>query len=322
MSRTADDQSSASRPLVVIVGPTASGKTELSLRLAERFDGEIVNADSRQVFRGMDIGTAKPTIEERRRVPHHLIDVVDPDEPLGLQSYLELAHEALNDVWSRGKLPFVVGGTGQYVWALVEGWQVPRVPPQPKLRSELQARADREGLDGLYLELKALDPVAAATVDCKNIRRLVRALEVAKVRGASGEDTVRRVAPDWDIRTFGIDIPRDELYRRIDTRVEVMLYGGLIEEVRQLRQADYDNAFAMTGIGYRDVIAHLDGIHSLDVVAEKMRADTHRLARTQYGWFRREDQRIRWMAPQRAFDEIAFAIAAMPCDVDAGRAAR
>jgi tRNA dimethylallyltransferase len=306
------------RPLVVIVGATASGKTELALRLAERFDGEIVNADSRQVFRGMDVGTAKPSADDLRRIPHHLINVVNPDETLGLQRYLDLAHVALNDIWGRGKLPFLVGGTGQYVWALVEGWRVPRVPPRPELRSALEAQAERDGLTTLYAQLEAIDPVAAGRVDRKNIRRLVRAIEVATTQGPSSGDAVRRSAPQWETRVFGIDVPRDELYRRIDERAEAMLYGGLLNEVRHLRQAGYGNAFAMTGIGYREVNAYLDGVRSLDAVTEKMKADTHRLARTQDGWFRRDDPRIKWLVPARAYEEAGSDIEALVAPLDAG----
>ena len=296
------------RPLVAIVGATASGKSGLALALAERFDGEIVNADSRQVFRGMDIATAKPTAAERARVPHHLIDIVDPDEALGLVRYLDLAQAALDDIWSRGRVPFLTGGTGQYVWALVEGWQVPRIPPEPVLRAELEERAAREGLESLYGELRERDPLAAERVDQKNIRRLVRALEVAILRGPTEPDAVRSVPPDWQTRIFGIDVERDELYARIDRRVEAMLAAGLVDEVRGLRAAGYGDAFAMTGIGYREVSAYLDSAMSIEAVAEKMKVATHRLARTQFGWFRRDDPRIHWYAPglahERAGDDI------------------
>ncbi len=310
------------RPLVAVVGPTASGKTDLALRLAERFDGEIVGADSRQVFMGMDIGTAKPAPEQRRGVPHHLIDVVKPDETLGLQRYLDLALRALDDIWARGKLPLLVGGTGQYVWALLDGWSVPRVPPQPQLRAELAARAERDGLGALQRELAALDPEAAGRVDQKNLRRLVRAIEVATVRGLANATVSRRLPPAWHTVVLGIDMPREALYERIDARVEAMLCGGLVDEVRRLRLDGYGGAFAMTGIGYREVCAHLDGQRPLDAVADKMRAATHRLARTQYGWFRRGDPRIRWLAPERAFDEAVAIIETALSAAVAERASR
>ncbi len=309
-------------PLVAIVGATASGKSGLALALAERFGGEIVNADSRQVFRGMDIGTAKPTAAERARVPHHLIDIVNPDEALGLVRYLDLAQAALEEIWSRGRLPFLVGGTGQYVWALVEGWQVPRVPPEPVLRAELEERAAHDGLEALYGELRERDPLAAERVDRKNIRRLVRALEVAILRGSTEPGAVRGVPPDWRTRIVGIEMERAALYGRIDRRVEAMLAAGLVEEVGALRAAGYGDAFAMTGIGYREASAYLDGAMSIEAVGEKMKASTHRLARTQSGWFRRGDWRIHWLAPEAAYDGAAEEILKLPRCFSGGKVAR
>ena len=166
------------RKLVAIVGPTATGKTALAVAIARTLDGEIVGADSRQVYRHMDIGTAKPTPEERSLAPHHLIDVVSLDQEFSLAQYLELAVAVLEDVWSRGKQPLLVGGSGQYVWALLEGWRVPRLPPQQELRRELEERAAREGAGALHGELAQVDPKAAARIDPRNVRRVIRALEV------------------------------------------------------------------------------------------------------------------------------------------------
>ncbi len=296
-------------PLVVIAGPTASGKTELALRLAERFGGEIADADSRQVFRGFDIGTAKPTPDERARVPHHLIDIADPGEALGLAQYCDLARAALAGIWARGGLPLLIGGTGQYVWALLEGWRVPRVPPQPELRAELEARIERDGVGSLFAELVALDPERAASIDRQNPRRVVRAIEVAKTLGPAVATAARHDPPPWDIRIVAIDIPRDELYSRIDARVDTMLRGGLVEEVRRLRSEGHGDAFAMTGIGYREAGAYLDGECTIEAAAARTKTATHRFARTQLGWFRRDDPRIRWVAPGRAFDEASAVVA-------------
>lgn len=296
-------------PLVAVVGPTASGKTELALRLAERFDGEIVGADSRQVFRGLDIGTAKPAKEELARVPHHLVDVVAPDEPLGLARYVDLAGEALAGIWSRGRVPFLVGGTGQYVWALLEGWRVPRVPPQPELRRSLGRRIEREGVAALLAELRALDPDRAEAIDGKNPRRVVRALEVAMVRGPTDDVALRRDPPSWDVRMLAIGLPRDELFARIHDRVDAMLRAGFVDEVRRLRDAGYGDAFAMTGIGYREIGAYLDGRISVEEATERTKTATRRFARTQLGWFKRTDDRIVWLDPDRAFEEASKVVA-------------
>jgi len=299
------------RPLIAIAGPTASGKSGLAFRLALAFDGEIVGADSRQVYRYMDIGTAKPTPEERARVPHRLIDVVDPDGEFSLVQYLELAREALGDIWRRGRTPFLVGGTGQYVWAVLEGWQVPRVPPDRGLRRSLEERAQREGTDALYRELAAVDSAAAARIDPRNVRRVVRALEVRYLTGEAISSRAAKLQPDFEPLILAIDRPRDELYRRIDERVDRMIGSGLVDEVRSLLERGYGADLPpMSGIGYRQVCAHLRGEMTLAEVAAKMKTETHRLARMQYTWFRRDDPRIHWVDASAGdpYDEAARVI--------------
>ncbi len=296
------------KPLVAVVGPTASGKSSLALRLALAFDGEIVSADSRQVYRHLNVGTAKPSPEDRTSVPHWLIDVVDPDAGFSLAQYLDLAQAALEDVWRRGRLPFLVGGTGQYVWALVEGWQVPRIPPDSTLRRSLQERAEREGIDALYHELAAADPTAASRIDPRNVRRVIRALEVRQLTGETHPSPVGRLQPDFTPLILAIDRPRAELYRRIDERVDRMLASGLVDEVRSLLERGYGADLSpMSGIGYRQVVTHLRGEMTLDEVAAKMKTETHRLARMQFTWFRRDDPRIRWLGASSGdqYDEAA-----------------
>jgi len=284
-------------PLIAVVGATASGKSALALRLARAFDGEIVGADSRQVYRGLDIGTAKPSAAERAQARHWLIDVAEPDEEFSLGRYLDLALQALADIWSRGKRALLVGGTGQYVWGLLEGWQVPRVGPDWALRRSLEERARREGGDALHQELAAVDPEAASRIDPRNVRRVVRALEVHRLTGRPLSSWQERLQPEFAALILGIDLPRSELYRRIDERVERMMAAGLVEEVRGLLARGYGPALPpLSGIGYRQVCQHLAGEISLAEATEKMKTETHRLARMQSTWFRRDDRRIHWLA--------------------------
>ena len=276
------------RGLIAIVGPTAAGKTAL----AGRLDGEIIGADSRQVYRHMDVGTAKPMAEERAAAPHHLIDVVDPDEPFSLGLWLELAQAALDDVWSRGKQPLLAGGTGQYVWALLEGWRVPRVPPNPEFRRRMEARAAAELFEGV----RRVDPAAAARIGPANRRRLTRALEVHEATGQPISYWQTKEPPGFESTVIGLRLPREELYRRIDERVEGMMQGGLIDETRRLLAMGYARALpSMSGIGYKEACAHLaDGL-SLAEAAARIKTETHRLARHQNSWFKPADPRIRWL---------------------------
>jgi len=218
--------------LLVIVGPTGVGKTSLSLELATRFNGEIVSADSRLFYRGMDIGTDKPGPEERASIPHHLIDICRPDETLSLGQYRQLALAAIKSTHDRQRLPLLVGGTGQYVRAIVEGWQIPEIAPQAILRDTLAT------LDGAELHrwLDRLDPASAANIDARNTRRVIRALEVTLVSGRPMSQLQRKTAPQFDIMMFGLCCDRENLYRRIDARVDSMMTNGLVDEVRGLRE--------------------------------------------------------------------------------------
>jgi len=282
--------------LVAIVGPTATGKTALAIALARTLGGEIVGADSRQVYRHMDIGTAKPTPEERSLAPHHLIDVVSPDQEFSLAQYLELAVAALEDVWSRGKQPLLVGGSGQYVWALLEGWRVPRLPPQRKLRRELEERAARQGAGALHGELVQVDPKAAARIDPRNVRRVIRALEVHKATGCPISYWQEKGPPPWQTFILGLTCPRQVLYERIDARVDAMMEAGLVDEVRALLAMGYSPSLAaLSGIGYKQVCQYLAGELDLATAVAQIKTATHRLARQQYTWFRLDDRRIRWI---------------------------
>ncbi len=280
------------RRLIAVVGPTAAGKTSLALSLASRFPAEVVGADSRQVYRRMDVGTAKPTPEERSRTPHHLIDVVDPDEPFSLGRWLELTQPALEDIWARGGQPLLVGGTGQYVWALLEGWRVPRVPPQAEFRRRM------EGCEAghLFAEVRRIDPLAAARIGPANHRRLIRALEVHAVTGRPISYWQSKQPPDFETIVVGLRLPRDELYRRIDERVERMIADGLMDEARGLLAMGYGRELpSMSGIGYKEACAHLAGEMTLAEAAARIKTETHRLARQQNAWFKPDDPRISWL---------------------------
>jgi tRNA dimethylallyltransferase len=294
--------------LIVIVGPTAVGKTEAAIRLAERFNGEIVSADSRQIYRGMDIGTAKPGPDQRARVPHHVIDVVDPDEAFSLAQYQAAAYVAIDDIFARGSQPFLVGGTGLYVRAVTEGLRIPDVPPDPKLRTELEARAKREGYLALYAELEQADPDAAARIDPRNVRRTIRALEVYRISGRRFSEMGRMQPPAYRVITIGLSLLRSELYARIDARVDDMIAAGLVEETRRLAER-YDWSLpSMSGLGYRQIGACLRGECNLESAVAAIKRDTRRFVRHQTNWFRPSDPRIQWLEAGSDADRLIAAI--------------
>jgi tRNA dimethylallyltransferase len=278
--------------MLAVVGPTAVGKTDLSMRLAELLEGEIVGADSRQVYRHMDVGTAKPSLEARARVPHHLVDVVDPDEQFGLANYLELAKQSITNTDIRGKIPILVGGTGQYIWALLEGWQVPEVPPDPDTRESLEALAKGSGVHAVLQVLEEVDPVAAATVDRGNLRRIIRAVEVAR-HGVRPDPA--KVPPPYDPLVIGLGLARSLLYQRIDRRVDDMMNAGWLSEVGALLEMGYGPDLpSMSGVGYRELAGYIQGETSLDAAVQRTKFRSHRYARQQHAWFKRSDPRIRW----------------------------
>jgi len=294
--------------LVVIIGPTAVGKSELALHLAQYFPLEIISADSRQVYRYMDIGTNKPSLAERAAVPHHIIDVIEPDEDFSLAMYHQLAIEALKAIQQKGKLPLLVGGSGLYVWSLVEGWKIPQVPPNQQLRCQLEARAEQEGSQSLYQELQDIDPTAAAKINPGNTRRIIRALEIYNVTGQRPSQLQRKDAPGFPILLIGLTQERSELYSRIDWRVDKMIQMGLVEEVEQLLKKGYSPSLpSMSGIGYKQIGQFLRDEMTLPQAIDKIKYETHRLARHQYAWFRLSDSRIHWFDTSEAEAKDNFA---------------
>ena len=281
--------------LVVILGPTAVGKTEVALNLADRLRGEIVSADSRLFYRGMDIGTAKPSQSELERVAHHLINIADPDDVISLARFQHLANGAISEISQRGHLPFLVGGSGQYIHAVTQEWLVPLVQPDPGLRSALESWSRRIGPDGLHQRLSVLDPQAAEAIDYRNLRRTIRALEVILSTGRKFSSQRQRGHSPYHILQLGLSRPRSELYARIDERVEAMISAGLVEEVRSLLERGYrPDLPPFSAIGYREIISYLEGMTSLDEAILQIKRASRILVRRQANWFKTSDAEINW----------------------------
>ena len=290
--------------LVVIVGPTAVGKTEIAIQIAERLNGEIVSADSRLFYRGMDIGTAKPTLAERRGVPHHLIDVVEPDQIWSLALFQQKAREAIADIDARGKLPLLVGGTGQYVRAVIQGWEVPKVEPNPNLRKALESWAAEIGGEGLFQRLASLDAQAAADIDPCNLRRTVRALEVILSSGRRFSEQRQSGPSPYRQLVLGLIRPRAELYERVDERIQMMIESGLVEEVRNLLERGYSPDLpTLSAIGYREMVAYLQGRIPLEEAVRQMKRSTRIFVRRQANWFKPNDPEIRWFRAEAGLIE-------------------
>jgi tRNA dimethylallyltransferase len=289
--------------LVAIVGPTGIGKTRLALKLAKKFQGEIISADSRQVYRYMDIGTAKPTPAELASVPHHLIDVVNPDEEFNLALFQEKTYQAMDDIYRRGKLPFLVGGTGLYIKAIIEKFSLPGIPPDQKFRYNIEKEADDKTLDDLYAKLAASDPDAAAKIDRRNVRRLTRALEVHAKAGKAFSQLGTKEPSEFTSFIIGLTTDRAELYHKVDHRIDEMIKRGFIKEVEGLIKKGY--AFdlpSMSGIGYRQIGQYLRGEMTLEMAIQKIKTETHRFIRHQYAWFRLTDERIHWFDVEKVKD--------------------
>ena len=294
--------------VLAIVGPTGVGKSRLALRLAQAFDGEIVSADSRQVYRYMDVGTAKPSREELSLIPHHLIDIVDPDESFSLAQYQRLAYKAIEGIHQHDKLAILVGGSGLYVWSVLEGWGIPQVPPDLEFRHSLEEKAARVGGRELYDELTRVDPVAAQRIDPRNVRRTIRALEVHRRAEVPFSQLQRKQAPPFETLIVGLTADRGELYRRIDLRIDEMIEQGLVDEVKQLVNRGYGfNLPAMSGIGYRQIGMFLRGELTLAAAIQQIKFETHRLVRQQYTWFQLKDDRIKWFDIQSKVDSQIIA---------------
>ena len=298
--------------VIAIVGPTASGKSAWALELAQRLDAEIVSADSRQLYRRLEIGSAKPTPADRALIPHHCLDLRDPAEPISLAEYLDAARAAIADIHRRGKLPLIVGGSGQYVWALLEGWIVPPAPPDHALRDQLARDAETRGAPALHHDLARVDPHAASRIPPNNLRRIIRALEVHRRTGRPISSWQRERRP-LRFSAYAPAHSQEALDRRIDERAVAMFCAGFVEEVAALlREGLPEAAPGFNAIGYREVLAHLRGdLSLLDTVAAVARA-TQRFSRSQRRWFRAGDPRIRWSDAPPATHDIKIDLPANP----------
>lgn len=283
--------------LIVIIGPTAAGKSALAMEMAPRINGEIISADSRHVYRGMDIGTNKPSPTDQRAVPHHLIDLREPHESFSLSEYVRLARTAIDDVIARGNTPMLVGGTGQYVRALLQGWQVPEVPPNDALRERWLRFAAQHGEDALFAELVKRDPTAGDSIDKRNVRRVVRALEVMEITGQRWSDLQRRQPLPYKTQLHYVNVPREELYARADARLLQMIEQGWLGEVQRLLAGfsaldiGIDDALklpAMSALGYREIAGVALNRMSMDDAIIEIKRATRRFIRMQDTWFRKD----------------------------------
>lgn len=292
-------------PLIVVAGPTASGKTSLAIDIAKAVDGEIVSADSMQIYKYMDIGTAKATSEERALCPHHLIDIVEPDCDFSVADYTKLAHKTIADITARGKVPVMCGGTGLYIDSVVKDVEFGELSNDYGLREELSELAKKEGPQKLIDILREFDPVSAERLHPNNLKRVIRAIEFYKTSGvpiSEHQEMTKRKESRYDALIFMIDHDREILYDRINRRVDIMLDEGLADEVKSLLDMGYDEKLnSMQGIGYKEMISHFKGEITLDEAMNLIKQNSRRYAKRQLTWFRRND-RIELLSPSDASD--------------------
>lgn len=290
--------------IVVIVGPTASGKTALSIEVAKQFNGEIVSGDSMQIYQHMNIGTAKPTMEERQGIAHHMLDFVPPDQKYDVASFVQKARQCIDDIHSRGKLPILVGGTGLYIDHVVKDTEFEKMETDFSYRQELEAKTQENGKEYLHRLLEKVDPQAAENIHPNNVRRVIRALEVFHATGKTftqcNLESVKE--PVYDAIWFGLNMPRELLYDRINRRVDLMMEQGLLEEVKFVLQLGVDEqSTAMQAIGYKELVQYLNGNISLEEAVALIKQESRRYAKRQLTWFKRNPD-IHWLMLQEDYN--------------------
>lgn len=297
-------------PLIVVVGPTAVGKTKYAIQLAKELNGEIISADSRLFYRGMDIGTAKPSATELASVPHHLIDVAEPDDTWSLQKFQEEAKKIIDSLHGSGKVPLLVGGTGQYIRAITQAWEIPKQKPNEELRQILNEWGRLVGHEGLHDRLAVLDPVAADNIDARNVRRTVRALEVVLSTGIKFSNQRIQGESEYRVLVLGLTRPRPELYERIDQRIEKMLDQGFVEEVKHLLELGYSpDLSSMSAIGYKQIADYINGDISLKEAVVLIKRFTRQYVRRQANWFKPNASDITWLEVNNDLVESMFGTA-------------
>lgn len=281
--------------LAVLIGPTAVGKTKLSIELAKRLNGKIISGDSMQIYRGMDIGTAKIKKEEMEGIPHYLIDIKDPDESFSVAEFQELVREKISEISSRGSLPMIVGGTGLYIQSVIYDYQFSDAPSDDEFRKKLEQKAAIKGNDALFQELKKIDPVSAEKIHPNNIRRVIRALEIYYCTGKTMSEYQRKQDPKilYQTAIVGLTMERDQLYDRINKRVDMMIAEGLVEEAERFFRAGLRNCQSIQAIGYKELYDYFDGRISLEEAVENLKQNSRRYAKRQLTWFRNK-MNVEW----------------------------
>lgn len=296
-------------PIVVVAGPTASGKTALAINIAKKYNGEIVNADSMQIYKFMDIGTAKPTKEEQREAKHHLLDFVEPDCEFSVADYTELAHKVIADIYKRGKLPIICGGTGLYINSVIDDVTFGEVKTDYAMREDLENIAKEQGVEVLMDMLSEFDEESAKTIHPNNLRRVIRAIEFYKLTGvpiSKHKEMTKQIQSRYKPLMIVIEHDREKLYQRINLRVDMMLEDGLIDEVKSLLQKGYTKDMnSMKGIGYKEIISYLEGDCSIEEAIDAVKLGSRHYAKRQMTWFRR-DERVNYIDAQQNVAECAY----------------
>lgn len=292
--------------IVCVVGPTASGKTNYAIELAQKEDGEVVSCDSMQIYRHMNIGTAKPTLDEMKGIPHHMMDFLDPGENYSVADFVKDARGCIEDILRRGKLPILCGGTGLYIDSIVNQIEFSEAETDLEYRESLWKLAKEEGADAVHCLLQQADPIAASQIHPNNVKRVIRALEIQKTTGMTKTeaDSLAKKTPVYHAEMFGMELEREELYRRINLRVDMMMEQGLLEEVEKLLEMGIpETATSMQAIGYKELVGYFNGSMSLQEAVEKIKQESRRYAKRQLSWFRR-NKKIIWIKRQNMRDEI------------------